>query len=152
MGVDRETSGWVDEIFADAVALLHERVEVITRRMHGYPARMVSGVRAVHGTNKLKRRVLFATTAMDPELIGAQVGGVKILLLGVKDHAMDASVRLVGVILNILLKSLCGIVGGEDGAVAGVIIKWVAVNGVRRLVGSQEEDGAGVGCRKRSIG
>lgn len=89
---------------------------------------------------------------MGPDLVGAKVGRVKILLLGVKDHAMDASVRLVGVILNILLKSLCGIVGGEDGAVAGMIIKWVAVNGVRRLVGSQEEDGAGVGCRKRSIG
>ncbi|CEF84487.1 unnamed protein product [Fusarium graminearum] len=113
---------------------------------------MVLFVSTIHRSNKLKRGIVFAAAAMGPDLIGAKVGRVKILLLGVKDHAMDASVRLVGVILNILLKSLCGIVGGEDGAVAGVIIKWVAVNGVRRLVGSQEEDGAGVGCRKRSIG
>ncbi|CEI40753.1 unnamed protein product [Fusarium venenatum] len=65
---------------------------------------------------------------MGPELVGAKVGRVKILLLGVKDHAMDASVRLVGVVLNVLLESLCGVVGGEDSAVAGVVVEWIAVD------------------------
>jgi hypothetical protein len=113
---------------------------------------MVLFVGTIHRSNKLERGVVFAATAMGPELVGAKVGRVKILLLWVKDHAVNASVRLVGVILNILLERLCGTVCGEDGAVAGVIVEWITVHGVRRLVRSQEEDGAGVGCRKRSIG
>jgi hypothetical protein len=152
MGVDRETSGWVDEIFADTVALLHERVEVVARRMNGYPARMISGVRTVHRTNKLKRRVVFATTAMDPELIGAQVGGVKILLLGVKDHSVDSRVGLVRVVLDIFLQSFCGRVGGEDSAVTSVVVEGVAVDGVWRFGCCEEEDGACICRGEGSVG
>ena len=89
---------------------------------------------------------------MSPEFVGAKVGGVEIFLLRVKDHAVDASVGLVRVVLDVLLESLCGVVCGEDSAVTGVVVEWVAVDTVRRLVGGEEEDGAGICCRKRGIG
>ena len=89
---------------------------------------------------------------MSPKFVGAKVGGVEIFFLRVKDHAVDASVRLVRVVLDVLFESLCGVVCGKDGTVTGVVVEWVAVDTVRRLVGSEEEDGTGICCRKRGIG
>jgi hypothetical protein len=65
---------------------------------------------------------------------------------------MDAGIRLVRVVLDIFLESLCGRVGGEDSAVASVVVERVAVDGIRRLVRCEKEDGTGVCGGKRSIG
>lgn len=87
---------------------------------------------------------------MDPNLIGLQVRRVqKPLFFRVKHHTMDTRVRLVCVILHIFRESARIRVGSEDGAVAGVVVKGVAVDGVGGFVGGEEEDGAGVcveGC------
>ena len=65
---------------------------------------------------------------------------------------MDASVGLVRVVLDVFFEGLCGVICGEDRTVTGVVVEWVAVDAVRRLVGGEEEDGAGICCRKRGIG
>lgn len=57
---------------------------------------------------------------------------------------MDAAVGLVGVVLERFLEGSGG-GGGEDGAVAGVVVEGVAVDAVGGVFGGEEEDGAGVG-------
>lgn len=81
---------------------------------------------------------------MDPELVGAEVGGVEIRLGGIKDHAVDAAVGLVLVVLDVGGEGAGGGVDGEDGAVAGVVVEGVAVDRVGGFPGGEEEDGAGV--------
>lgn len=57
---------------------------------------------------------------------------------------MNARVGLVGIVLHGCFQ---GSRGGrsEDGAMAGMVIKGIAVNPVRRLFGGEEEYGTGVG-------
>ena len=81
---------------------------------------------------------------MHPELVGGQVGGVEISLRQIKDHAMDASVGLVGIVLGIGLQG-AGCADREDVAEAGMLVEGVAIHGVRWLLGGEEEDGTGVG-------
>lgn len=86
---------------------------------------------------------------MDPELVGLEVGGVEVRLGRVEDHAVDAAVGLVLVVLDVVGEGAGVGVGGEDGAVAGVLVKGVAVDCVGGLAGGEEEDCAGVcfgGC------
>lgn len=64
---------------------------------------------------------------------------------------MDATAGLVGVVLERFLEGSGG-GGGEDGAVAGVVVEGVAVDAVGGLFGGEEEDGAGVGGRGGCFG
>lgn len=158
MGVDREVSGRVDEILAQAVALLHEGVEVVARWVHGDPAGVIALVGAVDGADKVKLRSGFGTgpgrftAAMNPELVGAQVGGVQVRLGRVKHHAVDAGIGLVLVVLHVGRQSAGSRVDGEDGAVAGMVVEGVAVDGVGRLLRGEEEDGTGVCVGRLSLG
>lgn len=151
MRIHGETSGRVDEIFADAVALFHERIEVVARGMHGNPTGVVPVVGTLDRSHQVEGRVVFPA-AMDPKLIGTEIGRVQVLLLWIKDHAVDARVGLVGVVLDILLEGLGGRVRREDGAVAGVVVERVAVDSVRGFVCGEEEDGSCVCRRERGIG
>lgn len=57
---------------------------------------------------------------------------------------MNARVGLVLVVLDVVHQGAGRSVGGEDGAVAGVFVKGIAVDCVGGLLGGEEEDGAGV--------
>jgi hypothetical protein len=57
---------------------------------------------------------------------------------------VDATVWLVLVVLDVGSEGAGGRVGGEDGAVAGVFVKGVAVDCEGGLARGEEEDGAGV--------
>lgn len=140
--VDGHVCRGVNEVLADPVPRLHQRIEVIPGRMHGDPARMIARVGTFDRADEvqLSRRLL----VVDPELVRLEVGGVEIFLRGVKDHAVDAGIRLVLVVLHIVFK-LAGGRDSEDGAVACVVVEGVAVDGVGGFLGGEEEDGAGVG-------
>jgi hypothetical protein len=57
---------------------------------------------------------------------------------------VDARVGLVLVVLDVVHQGGGRGVGGENGAVAGVFVKGVAVDCVGGLFGGEEEYGAGV--------
>jgi hypothetical protein len=65
---------------------------------------------------------------------------------------VDARVGLVRVVLDIVLQSFCGRVGGEYSAVAGVVVEGVAVDGVWGLGRCEEEDGARICRGERCVG
>lgn len=149
VGEDGHVGGGIDEVLADAVALFHEGVEVGSRGVDGDPARVVARVGAVDGADELELGRRGVELLVDPELVGLEVGGVEVRLGRVEDHAVDAAVGLVLVVLDVGGEGARGWVGGEDGAVAGVLVKGVAVDCVGGLAGGEEEDGAGVcfgGC------
>lgn len=149
VGEDGHVSSRVDEVLADAVALFHEGVEVGSRGVDGDPARVVARVGAFDGADERELGGGRVELLVDPELVGFEVGGVEVRLGRVEDHAVDAAVGLVLVVLNVCCQGAGGWVGGEDGAVAGVLVEGVAVDCVGGLAGGEEEDCAGVcfgGC------
>lgn len=79
-----------------------------------------------------------------PDFVGREIGGVKVGLRGVKDHAVDARLGVIFVVLHILIK-LAVLCDREDVTVTSVVVEWIAVDVVGGLVGGQNEDGAGVG-------
>lgn len=103
VGEDGEVGGRVDEVFAEAVALFHEHVEVVPRRVHGYPSGVISFVWTVHGADELNLGTV-PRLAMDPDLVRLQVGRVEIRLCRIKHHAVDAGVGLVLIILHICVE------------------------------------------------
>lgn len=142
--VDRRVGRRIDDVLAQPVAGLHESVQVLARGVDGDPARVIAGIGGVDGANQLHRAV--RVLAMRPQLVGGQVGRVEIRLGRVKDHAVDARVGLVGVILGVLCQ--CPrLADGKDVAIASVVVKGVGVDMVGRLARGEEEDGAGIcGC------
>lgn len=80
---------------------------------------------------------------MRPQLVGREIGGVEVGLGRVEDHAVDACVGLVRVILRVLCK--CSrLADGKDVAVASMVVERVGVDVVRWLARGEQEDGAGV--------
>lgn len=80
---------------------------------------------------------------MRPQLVGREIGGVEVGLGWVKDHAVDARVWLVGVVLRVLCERTT-LADGEDIAVASMVVEGVGVDVVRWLARGKEEDGTGV--------
>lgn len=145
VGEDGQVSRGIDEVFADAVALFHEGVEIVARRVDGDPSRVVARVWTVDGADELELWGLgLLLLLVDPELVGREIGRVEERLGRVKDHAVDAGVGLVLVVLDVAHQGAGRSVGGKDGAVTGVFVKGVAVDCVGGLFGGEEEDGARV--------
>lgn len=142
VGVDGHVRGRVDDVLADAVAGLHQGVQVVARGVHGDPARVVTGIGGVDGADQLN--FTGRKLAVRPQLVGRQVGRVEVGLGRVEHHAVDARVLLVFVVLDVLLE-LAGVGHGEDVAVAGELVEGVGIDGVGGLLGREKEDGAGVG-------
>jgi hypothetical protein len=86
-----------------------------------------------------------------PEGVGGEVGGVEVGLGGIEDHAMDARVRRVGVVLDVFVQGARG-GDGEDVAYARVLVERVAVDCVGWLAGREVEDCAGVCFRGVGVG
>lgn len=83
---------------------------------------------------------------MRPQLVGREIGGIEVGLCWVKDHAVDARVWLVRVILRVLCES-ASLAHRKDVAVSSVLVEGVGVDVVRWLARREKEDGAGVcGC------
>lgn len=137
----------VDDVLAQPVARLHQGVQVLARRVHGHPARVIARRGRVDGPHERQLAAVAAVLAVHPQLVGLEVGRVQPRLGRIEDHAVDARVGLVLVVLDVLGQGAARR-GGENGTVAGVLVEGVAVDGIRWLLGGQEEDGAGVGfCR-----
>ncbi|KAH6610590.1 hypothetical protein Trco_000610 [Trichoderma cornu-damae] len=92
---------------------------MVARGVHGDPSRVVARVGTVYGPDELqpRRRRL---PAVDPDLVGGEVGRVEARLGRVEDHAVDARVGLVLVVLHVGPQLAGRGIRGEDGAVAGV--------------------------------
>lgn len=140
--VDGEVRRWVDDVLAQAIAGFHQGVQVLTRRMHGDPARVIARVRCVEGADEFDRAI--GVFAVCPQLVGRQIGAVEVGLGRVKDHAVNARVGQVRIILRVLVQRP-RLIDGKHIAVAGVLVKRVGIHGVGGLFGGEEEDGAGVG-------
>lgn len=81
---------------------------------------------------------------MCPNFVGLKVGRVEISLGRIKDHSVNASVRFILVVLNILIElTLLG--DREDIAISSVFVERISVDVERRLMSSQDENGASVG-------
>lgn len=104
VGVHGQVGGRVDAVLAQAVAVLHEGVEVLARGVHGHPAGVVALIRTVDTADKLDLGGVGARLPVDPELVGLEVGGVEVRLRGVEDHAVDARVVLVRIVLDVFLE------------------------------------------------
>jgi len=140
--VHGQVGGRVNDILADAVARLHQGVQVVACGVHGDPSRVIAWRWRIDAADQLD--LARGELAVGPELVGGQVGRVEVALCRVEDHAVDARVGLVGVVLEVGVEGAGG-GDGEDVAVAGVLVEGVAVDGVGGLFGGKEEDGAGVG-------
>ena len=132
----------VQHIDSQAVASLHQRIQILATGMHFHPARMVIGRRGLETVDQrqLSSRVL----AMRPDLVGLQVGRVEKGLGGIEDHAVDAGGRFIFVVLHILGQTAI-VLDREHIAIAGVLVEGIAIDIVRRLASGQDEDGASVG-------
>lgn len=82
---------------------------------------------------------------MRPDPIVLHIRRVEEGLGGIEDHAMDAGVGGVGVVLHIGVQGAVFWSYGEDIAVAGVVVEGVSVDVVRGLLGGEVEDGSSVG-------
>lgn len=70
---DGHVSGGIDEVFADAVALFHEGIEIVARRVDGDPSRVVARVWAINGADELELWGLGLLLLVDPELVGREI-------------------------------------------------------------------------------
>lgn len=98
--VDGCMGGWVDDILAQPVAGFHQGVEVLACGVDGDPARVVAWIGRIDRADEFDGAIW--VLAVRPQLVGCEIGGVEIGLGWVKDHAVDARVGLVGVILRVL--------------------------------------------------
>ncbi len=135
----REMRCRVNHVLANPIPSLHESVQIVAGWMHGYPARMVLRrwrIQAAYQFNLARWQLL-----VRPKLVCGQVCRVEVCLCRIKDHAVDARVGLVRVILDIGLKrARSG--DREDISKASVVVERIGIDSVRRLLGGQEEDRA----------
>lgn len=142
VGEDGLVGALVDDVHGQAVASFHQGVEVFAARVHLDPAGVVIGRGSLDAVDQ-GQLAGFGVLQVCPDLVGLEIGGVEVGFGGVEDHAVDAGVGLVLVVLDVLEESAIG-ASGEDVAVAGVFVEGVAVDVVGGLVGGEDEDGAGV--------
>lgn len=133
----------IQNVHGQPVPSLHQRIQILSGWMDFDPSRMVvrrRRLKTIHERQLPGRSVL----AMRPDLVGLQVGRVQECLGRIEDHAVDTGVFHIFVVLHILGQTAV-VPYGEDVAVAGVFVEWVAVDIVRRLFGGEHEDGSSVG-------
>lgn len=72
----------IDGVLADAISLLHQGIQVVPGGMHGQPPGMISPIGTVDAANELDGGILgkglVFEAAMEPDLVGFQVGGVEV--------------------------------------------------------------------------
>lgn len=142
--VNRQLGLRINHIFAQPVSALHQRIQIVSAWMHLHPPRVVLWRRRFGIPDCLKSSLL-VNLLVAPHAVCPHIGAVEVCLARVKYHAVDGGLVAVFVVLNVL-DEVPGGVDGEDVAVAGVVVEGVAVDGVRGLLGWEEEDGAGL-CR-----
>lgn len=108
--------------------------------MHLYPSRVILGSRRFSKANCFYPSFV-VYFLMAPYSVCPHIRAVKIGFGGVEDHAMNRRLVAVFVILNVLL-DVTRWVDREDVAVASVVVEWVAVHGIRRLLGGKKENSA----------
>ena len=142
MSKDGLVSALVNHVDGQTVARLHQRIQILASMVHLHPARVVARVRSLLAVEQSQLTGL-GILLVCPDFVGREIGGVKVSLRGVKDHAVDARLGVIFVVLHILIK-LAVLGDREDVTVTSVIVEWIAVDVVGGLVGSQNEDGAGI--------
>lgn len=143
MSKDGLVSALVNHVDSQTVARLHQRIQILACVVHLHPAWVVAWVRSLLAVEQSQLTGL-GILLVRPDFVGREIGGVKVGLRGVKDHAVDARLGVIFVVLHILIK-LAVLCDREDVTVTSVVVEWIAVDVVGGLVGGQNEDGAGVG-------
>lgn len=133
----------IDHIDRQAIARLHQRIQILPRGMHLDPAGMIVRRRrleAIHERDLPRLRVFLVR----PDLVGLQICRVQVCFRRVEHHPVDAGVRLVFVVLHVGGQR-ARFVDREDVPVPGVFVEWVAVDVEGGFVCGEDEDGARVG-------
>lgn len=147
---DRLVSALINHIHCQSVTSLHQGIQILATRVHLNPTRVITRMRSLK-TIEQSQLTSLSILFVCPDFVGLEIGGVEVGLGRIKDHAVNASVGIILVVLDILIKGT--ILGdGEDVSIAGVLVEWVTVDIVWGLVGGQNEDGAGVGVGASSQG
>ena len=143
MSVDGHMGDGIDQVLGEGIAVLHQRVEVVSRRVHGQPARLVVWVWSVKAADCANETGVWVL-GVAPQFVGPHVGGVEVRLGWVEDHAMYGRCGRVVVVLDVFFQR-AGAVDAEDVAMPGVVVEGVAVDVEGRLLSGEEEYGAGLG-------
>jgi len=133
----------VDRVLRQAVAVLHQRVQVRARGVDGDPARRVARPRRRHAAHR-REQARCGILRVRPDAVGPHVCRVQVALGAVEGHAVDCGLGRVGVVLDVRLQR-AGRVHREDVAEAGVLVERVAVHVIWRLLSGQKEDGSCAG-------
>jgi len=123
----------INYVDGDSVSCLHQGIQVCAGRMHFHPPRMVARCRSIKAADQLQSTI--AILLMCPQLVRTQICRVEICLGWIKDHSVNAGVRLIFVILDVLLDGATGI-DCEDVAVQGVVVECVSIDAVWWLLRS----------------
>jgi len=141
--IDWQFSLRINHILTQPIPALHQRVQVVPTRMHFDPPRMVLWRRRI-GVSDCFEPALLVDLLVAPYSICPHVCAVEVCFARVEDHTVDGGLVAVLVVLDVF-DEVPGVVYGEDITVAGVVVEWVAVYGVWRFPGGEEEDCAGFG-------
>lgn len=127
--VDRQLCLRINHILAQSIPALHQRIQVITRRMHLHPSWMILWRRRFCVSHCLQSP-LFIDLLVTPYPVRPHVCAVEVGFRGIKDHAVDCGLFAVLVVLYVFL-DVAGRVDGEDVAVARIVVEGIAIYGVR---------------------
>ena len=129
MGIYGKVGLRIDDIFADPVPSLHQGIEVLSRRVHLYPSRVVLLALCLGKANRFKPPLL-VNLLVTPDAVCPHVCAVEVRFCGIEDHAVYGRLVAVLVVLDVPLERPVA-VDIEDVAVAGIIVERVAVDVVR---------------------
>jgi len=140
----------VDHVDGESVPGLHQHIQVLPAGMQRDPARVVArrwGAQTVDERQLARLLVLLVR----PDAVPAQVRRVQVRLGGIEHHAVDARLRAVLVVLDVLHQRALR-VDREHVPEPGVVVEGIAIHVERRLLRGQHEDGARVGVETRGSG
>lgn len=140
MGVDWQLCLRIDDIFAQAIAPLHQSIQVVAGRVHLYPSRMVLWSRRFSEAYCFQLAFLISLL-VTPYSVCPHICAVEIGLGGVKDHTVDCCLFAVFEVLDVLLDMARG-VDREDIPVTSIVVERIAIHVVRRFLAGKEEYGA----------
>jgi hypothetical protein len=133
----------IDHILAQPVPRLHQRIQIISTWVHFDPSGVIFRSRRLSEAHCLQSTFLI-DLSVTPYPVCPHVCAVEVGFRRIKYHAVDSGLLAVFKVLDVLF-NVTGCVDREDVPVPGVIVKGVAVYGVRWFLSRKEEDGAGLG-------
>lgn len=132
----------INNINPNPISSLHKDIKITLIERH--PSWMVPRIWCFNRTNKTQVTLLIFLVS--PDLVGSQVSRIEVSFRGVEDHAMDASLWLILVVLDALLQATL-LVHREDVTESGMVVEWVSIDIERRLLCCKYKNCSCIGIR-----